>query len=343
MFLRKSRGLFDFLMAAMCLWVAAYHTPVGAIARDLSGKIFGVKTTTRPILAYYSGGVYGSAPSTPLAKTFPRPPPILVSERSDSDVIAYAIQMTLAQQDSSRRRAAAELAAKYGLPTERIVNGTFEENEVARLMRAAKKDFGSEDAAVVALFTGFEPARYAVERVRAEGAEPTLESLMLHLPPGFDDAIASASSAMMLGTAYALSWPVPQSTPITSGFGVRTHPVLGVKKMHTGVDLGIAAGSDVHATAAGVIRRASEDAVNGKVVIVDHGRGVTTAYCHNSQLLVKVGDVVREGQVIALSGSTGRSTGPHVHYQLELADSPVDPLLYRVQKPVSVAEGHVDG
>ncbi|MFL5319517.1 MAG: M23 family metallopeptidase, partial [Myxococcaceae bacterium] len=177
---------------------------------------------------------------------------------------------------------------------------------------------------------------------KAEGGEPTLEQLMQHLPPGFDDEVANASNAMMLGTAYALSWPVPQSTPITSGFGMRVHPILGTKKMHTGVDLGIAQGSEVHVTASGVVRRASEDSVNGMVVIVDHGRGVTTAYCHNSKLLVKVGDVVKEGEVIALSGSTGRSTGPHVHYQLELADSPVDPLLYRVQRPVSVAEGHVD-
>lgn len=340
MFLRKSRGLFDFLMAVLVVWVAAYHTPIGAIVRQLSGGVFGVKTNARPLLAYYSGGVYGTKPASPL-KVAP-PPPQVIADAGDADAIAYAIQTTLANGSPSQRRNAAALASRYGLPTAPIESANFQGDEIPRLLQAAKKELQSEDAAIVALFTGYEPARYAVDRVKAEGGEPTLEALMLHLPPGLDDSVANASNAMMLGTAYALSWPVPLNTPVTSGFGFRIHPVLGTKKLHTGVDLGIASGSSVRVTAAGVVRRASEDAVNGKVIIVDHGRGVTTAYCHNSELLVRVGDVVKEGQVIAKSGSTGRSTGPHVHYQLELADSPVDPLLYRFQKPVAVAEGHVD-
>jgi len=79
------------------------------------------------------------------------------------------------------------------------------------------------------------------------------------------------------------------------------------------------------------VRRASEDAVNGRVLIVDHGRGVTTAYCHNSELLVRPGQRVTRGELIARSGNTGRSTGPHLHYQLELAAQPVDPLRFRAR------------
>jgi murein DD-endopeptidase len=93
--------------------------------------------------------------------------------------------------------------------------------------------------------------------------------------------------------------------------------------------LSVPEGSDVHATAAGTVIRVSEDALNGKLVIVDHGRGVTTAYCHNSAFRVTLGQVVKEGDVIAYSGNTGRSTGPHVHYQLELAHRPVDPFLFK--------------
>jgi murein DD-endopeptidase len=85
----------------------------------------------------------------------------------------------------------------------------------------------------------------------------------------------------------------------------------------------------VHATAEGTVIRASEDATNGKLVIIDHGRGVTTAYCHNSVFRVTLGQHVREGELIAQSGNTGRSTGPHVHYQLELAHRPVDPFLFK--------------
>jgi len=89
-------------------------------------------------------------------------------------------------------------------------------------------------------------------------------------------------------------------------------------------------------TAGGVVRRASEDDLNGRVLIIDHGRGVTTAYCHNSELDVHVGQVLERGQVISHSGNTGRSTGPHLHYQLELGHAPVDPLLFHARSPSTV-------
>ena len=69
--------------------------------------------------------------------------------------------------------------------------------------------------------------------------------------------------------------------------------------------------------------------MNGRLLILDHGHGVSTAYCHNEKLLVREGEKVHRGQVIALSGATGRVTGPHLHYQLELLGHPVDPLAFR--------------
>ncbi|MFP2934140.1 M23 family metallopeptidase, partial [Pyxidicoccus sp. 3LG] len=126
-----------------------------------------------------------------------------------------------------------------------------------------------------------------------------------------------------------LAWPVHEGARVTSPFGERIHPVLGTRKMHTGVDLGVPTGTAVVAVAEGVVRRASEDAVNGRVLVLDHGRGVTTAYCHNSELVVAVGQRVERGQLVARSGNTGRSTGPHLHYQLELAARPMDPLKFR--------------
>ena len=93
----------------------------------------------------------------------------------------------------------------------------------------------------------------------------------------------------------------------------------------------------VKVTSRGIVRRASQDAVTGLVLTVDHGRGVTTSYSHNSKLLVAQGQRVSRGEVIAESGSTGRSTGPHVHYQLELGRVPVDPLRFRVARPALVS------
>ena len=101
--------------------------------------------------------------------------------------------------------------------------------------------------------------------------------------------------------------------------------------MHTGVDLSVPTGTAVSAVSAAVVRRASEDAVNGRVLVLDHGRGVTTAYCHNSELLVRPGQRVVRGETLSRSGNTGRSTGPHLHYQLELGAQPVDPLRFRAR------------
>jgi murein DD-endopeptidase MepM/ murein hydrolase activator NlpD len=137
----------------------------------------------------------------------------------------------------------------------------------------------------------------------------------------------------MLGGAYSLAWPLPVSVPITSPFGLREHPLLGGRRLHAGVDLGTASGTPVHAVAGGVVRRASSDGINGRILVLDHGRGVVTTYCHNDVLLVRDGQRVERGEVVARSGSSGRTTGPHLHYQLDLAGEPVDPLRFRAQHP----------
>ena len=85
---------------------------------------------------------------------------------------------------------------------------------------------------------------------------------------------------------------MPAGTRVTSPFGWRNHPLLGRKQLHTGVDLGVPEGTDVHATADGTVIRVSEDALNGKIAIIDHGRGVTTAYLHNSAFKVHLGDLI---------------------------------------------------
>jgi murein DD-endopeptidase MepM/ murein hydrolase activator NlpD len=141
----------------------------------------------------------------------------------------------------------------------------------------------------------------------------------------------------MNGGAYALAWPMPESVHITSPFGYRDHPMLGGLRLHAGVDLGTPVGTPVHAAGAGVVRRAGQDAANGRAIVIDHGGGVVTIYCHNDELLVREGQRVERGQLIARSGNTGRSTGPHLHYQLDLAGAPVDPLHYRAQRPRTVA------
>ena len=201
--------------------------------------------------------------------------------------------------------------------------------ELAPRLRGLSQKLGSDDAALLALFCGEDAAQFAVGAARS----PALADLARALPPRSEACVGRAGQAAMLGSAYALAWPLPASVPITSPFGVREHPLLGGRRFHAGVDLGTAPGTPVHAVAAGVVRRASSDGINGRILVVDHGGGVVTTYCHNDALLVRDGQRVERGQVVARSGNTGRTTGPHLHYQLDLAGQAVDPLRFRAQHP----------
>jgi len=327
MFARRARGLLDLMMAALCIWAAYYRTPVGAIVRNVGAWVLGVRSTARPLLAYYSNGLYDAQR---LAV-----PTYLVSGRAElspSEALGYGAHLALLRLRVERRHSAEQFVRAHGVEPGKLLDTTSGPKEMARVLRDASRALGSEDAAVLALFCGEEISRYATDRARAEGRREILPELARQLPPGVEPEIGAASQALMFGTAYALAWPVGESIPVTSPFGMRDHPLLGERQMHTGVDLSMPVGSPVRAAQQGFVRRASEDDVNGKVLVIDHGRGVTTAYCHNSHLLVSSGDSVSKGQLISRSGNTGRSTGPHLHYQLDLGSVPVDPLAFRVKR-----------
>jgi murein DD-endopeptidase MepM/ murein hydrolase activator NlpD len=119
--------------------------------------------------------------------------------------------------------------------------------------------------------------------------------------------------------------PLPGRLDVTSSFGVRRDPFLGKPAMHTGLDLRGEIGEPVHATAAGKVEIAGWDGGYGNLVEIDHGNGLSTRFGHLSKILVKVGQKVHIGQVIGLVGSTGRSTGPHLHYETRIRDEAVDP------------------
>jgi murein DD-endopeptidase MepM/ murein hydrolase activator NlpD len=119
--------------------------------------------------------------------------------------------------------------------------------------------------------------------------------------------------------------PVPGELEVSSPFGVRPDPFLGTPAMHTGVDLRGETGEPVHTTAAGTVSIAGRDGGYGNMVEINHGNGLATRYGHLSEIDVKVGQKVRIGQVIGKVGSTGRSTGPHLHYETRVNGEPVNP------------------
>jgi murein DD-endopeptidase MepM/ murein hydrolase activator NlpD len=115
---------------------------------------------------------------------------------------------------------------------------------------------------------------------------------------------------------------------VTSNFGFRKSPFTGLRERHEGYDIGARTGSAIRATAAGVVAVSGREHGYGKMIEINHGYGVVTRYGHNSKNLVKAGAKVKRGQIIALVGSTGRSTGPHLHYEVLLNGVPTNPKNY---------------
>lgn len=121
-------------------------------------------------------------------------------------------------------------------------------------------------------------------------------------------------------------WPVQGF--VTSGFGYRRSPLRGGTRFHEGIDIASPVGTPIKSPADGVVSFAGYKSGLGKVIVVDHGYGITTMYGHNSDLFVAEGNRIKRGMVISSIGMTGRTTGPHLHYQVMVDGVPVDPLKY---------------
>lgn len=137
-----------------------------------------------------------------------------------------------------------------------------------------------------------------------------------------------SSSSNSQYTGGVMAWPAPSSGTITSPFGYRTHPISGSYSFHTGVDIGASSGSAIVAANNGTVISAGWNGGYGKCVIVDHGGGIVTLYAHCSSIYVSVGQSVSRGETIAAVGSTGNSTGPHLHFEVRVDGSYVNPIPY---------------
>ncbi len=118
---------------------------------------------------------------------------------------------------------------------------------------------------------------------------------------------------------------------LTSGYGMRTHPVLGGRRGHKGVDLAAPTGTPIYATADGIISKAERFSSYGLYVSIEHGAQIQTRFAHMSRIAVANGQRVKKGDVIGYVGSTGRSTGPHLHYEVRVDGKAVNPIPYMVE------------
>lgn len=144
------------------------------------------------------------------------------------------------------------------------------------------------------------------------------------------DARGQGALAPALQVSIPSRMPLESAT-LTSDYGMRTHPILGGRRNHKGVDLAAPSGTPVYATADGIVGRADWYSSYGLYVQIEHGAELETRYAHLSQIAVAAGERVRKGDLIGYVGTTGRSTGPHLHYEVRVAGDAVNPMPYMVE------------
>ncbi len=180
------------------------------------------------------------------------------------------------------------------------------------------------------------PVRAGRRAQPAIDAPPSFESLhqtidtMDHDADHQADVLTLVESRLLEGKLAALMVPsmAPVAVPVGSGFGFRADPFSGRAALHTGLDFPAEIGKPVVAAAGGVVISTEYHPAYGHLVELDHGNGLLTRYAHTSKVLVRSGDVVKRGQKLALVGSSGRSTGPHLHFEVLLGGVPQDPARF---------------
>ena len=197
---------------------------------------------------------------------------------------------------------------------------------------ALKTELETKQAELDEKKAGLDKSRAAVASVKKK-IENNNAALEAQLDAMNEEADALKADILKLqsGGEYsggAMGWPSRSSNRITDVFGMRLHPIYGIWKMHTGIDIGAWRDTDILAAADGTVIRTAYSSGYGNYVMIDHGGKVVTLYAHSSKILVKVGDQVKRGDRIALVGTTGCSTGYHIHFEVRVNGEYKDPLNY---------------
>ena len=221
-----------------------------------------------------------------------------------------AEQMELREQLESER-AAADAARVAAEEQRNLVDA------VASRLAAARDAVAGEEASKKKLLAAIQEQQSAYE-ARLKALETESNKLKEELK-------RSQSTGPMKGNG---KFKYPVNGPITSYFGNRTHPIYGATRMHNGLDFGSSCGTPIRAAGPGTIIRSSYYGGYGNTVIIDHGGGFATLYGHASSLSVSVGDEVAQGDTVSKVGSTGASTGCHLHFEVRINGDPVNPLAY---------------
>ena len=223
------------------------------------------------------------------------------------------------------RKAVREQIASQKAEIEQIKADQVTRKQTLDQMRSTLKTKQEAQSAVIGqLASREETVRRQVEEQVAE--EARIQNLIAQAVAS--QKVSAQSAAASVSGTGTMQWPCPSTKRLTSRFATRQHPIDGVTKMHNGIDIAGGYGADIIAADSGTVLFSGNSSSYGKYIVISHGGGLTTLYAHCSQLLVSAGATVSRGQTIAKVGSTGKSTGPHLHFEVSLNGSRQDPLSY---------------
>lgn len=247
---------------------------------------------------------------------------VLLQSRSLNDFLDRRYRLKLLYQND--RQSLAELQANADQLEQQRDRVERKKNEIALLKQQLELQKASMEDQIAGQKENID--RLKSDRRAMAVAEAQLEqdsrtiALLIQQHTG-----AGGYGLAFRGTGQML---LPCLGEITSGFGWRMHPVLGYERFHAGIDIGADYGSTIYAAEQGLVIFAGWYGGYGNAVIIDHGGGITTLYGHTSELYVSEGQTVQRGQAIAAVGSTGLSTGPHLHFEVRREGEPTDPVAF---------------
>lgn len=266
---------------------------------------------------------------------------ILFQCRSLSDVLS-AIDMIGEIMDADKRLFEEYKTAREN--TEKVkaeYEGTLQQlGEKQETLEAEKAELEAQIAAAVEVINQLEndieaaKAEYAKAAAAEAAAQASINAIIAQMKAEEEAARqeAAENNQQYTGTGSTATgtyiWPCPSSTYVTSAFGMREHPLFGDERPHSGIDISGSAGSEVLAADSGTIAVATYSSSYGNYVTIYHSNGDYTLYAHMSSLAVTAGQNVTQGDVIGYVGSTGWATGPHLHFEIRVNGSTVDPLSY---------------
>lgn len=205
-----------------------------------------------------------------------------------------------------------------------------QKNEIALLtqqLQVQKQEFEAQANTQQTLVSRLKSDRQALEAAESKLAQDSASMAnLIRQKVAEQEAARRRASGIYVQGSGQFSYPI--NAQITSNFGTRVHPILGYRKFHAGIDFGASHGTTIRAADTGTVIFAGWYGGYGRSVIIDHGGGLTSLYAHASALYVKDGEAIQKGQPIAAVGSTGLSTGPHLHFEVRRNGDPVNPMNY---------------